>query len=67
MAFNVLDKEDKGYVTLDDIRNFLKATNMYPSEKCLKLFYQRLDKDEDSVISYDEFVTGLSPFQSNQD
>lgn len=67
MAFNVLDKEDKGYVTLDDIRSFLKATNMYPSEKCLKLFYQRLDKDEDSVVSYDEFVTGLSPFQSNQD
>ena len=67
MAFNQLDKEDKGYVTLDDLRAFLKTTNMYPSEKCLRLFYQRLDSNEDNVLSYDEFVTGLSPFQSNQD
>ena len=26
-----------------------------------------MDKDEDSVISYDEFVTGLSPFQSDKE
>ena len=39
MAFHQMDKEDKGYVTLDDMRAFLKATNMYPSEKCLRLFY----------------------------
>jgi len=67
MAFNQIDKEDKGYITLDDVRSFLKSTNMYPSEKCLRLFYQRLDGNEDNVVSYDEFVTGLSPFQSNQD
>ena len=67
MAFGQVDTQDKGYITADDLNKFLKAANMYPSEKCLKLFFQRLDKDEDSVISYDEFVTGLSPFQSNQD
>ena len=64
MAFMHVDKEDKGYATQDDLRNFLKATNMYPSEKCLKLFFLRLDKDEDGVISYDEFVTGLMPLQT---
>ena len=61
MAFSYIDKEEKGYATLDDVRHFLKQTNMYPSEKCLRLFYQRLDKNEDSVVSYDEFITGLSP------
>ena len=49
-------------MTLDDMREYLKKTNMYPSEKCLRLFFNRLDKNEDSVVSYDEFVTGLSPF-----
>ena len=63
MAFSHVDKEDKGYCTSDDLRNFLKQTNLYPSEKCMKLFLQRLDINEDNVISYDEFVTGLSPLQ----
>lgn len=39
MAFNFIDKEEKGYVTLEDLRHFLKQTNMYPSEKCMRLFY----------------------------
>ena len=66
-VFGVIDRDDKGYLTQDDLRSFLKNTNTYPSEKCLKLFFQRLDKNEDSVISYDEFVTGLMPFQSSSD
>ena len=64
-CFSQVDKQDKGYITLDDLRTFLKATNMYPSEKCMRLFFQRLDKNEDNVLSYDEFITGLSPMQSN--
>jgi len=64
-AFNAIDKQDKGYVTLDDVRFFLRETNTYPSDKCLRLFWQRLDKNEDGVVSYDEFITGLSPLQNN--
>ena len=63
MAFESLDREYKGYITQNDFRNFLKSTNMYPSEKCMKLFFLRLDKDEDSLVSYDEFVTGFTPLQ----
>ena len=47
---------------MDDIRGFLKSVNMYPSEKCISLMYQRWDKNDDNVISYDEFVTAISPF-----
>lgn len=39
MAFGNIDRDDKGYVTMDDIRVYLKAMNMYPSEKCMNLFY----------------------------
>jgi len=63
MAFTHVAKEDKGYCTIEDIRSFLKQTNLYPSDKGTKLFFQRLDKNEDGVISYDEFITGLSPLQ----
>ena len=66
-AFSAIDKEDKGYVTLDDVRSFLRATNTYPSDKCLRLFWTRLDKNEDNVVSYDEFITALTPLQNNQD
>ena len=63
MAFMAVDKEDKGYMTLDDMRTFLKAANMYPSEKCMKLFFARLDVNDDGVASYDEFVTAITPLQ----
>ena len=39
MAFSNIDRDDKGYVTMDDLRVYLKAMNMYPSEKCMTLFY----------------------------
>ena len=61
-AFNALDKNVKGYIQMEDIRNFLKSINLYPSEKNLSLLYQRWDKNEDSVVSYEEFITAISPF-----
>ena len=61
-AFNALDKDTKGYIQMEDIRNFLKSINMYPSEKNLQLLYQRWDKNEDGVISYEEFISAIQPF-----
>jgi Ca2+-binding EF-hand superfamily protein len=49
-------------MTIDDIRTFCKNNNMYPIERDLKLLFQRLDKDEDNVLSYSEFVSGIKPF-----
>lgn len=63
-AFQACDPMQKGYIELDDLRGFLKLQNMYPIEKNLKLLFERFDKDEDDVISYDEFVTGITPFLS---
>jgi Ca2+-binding EF-hand superfamily protein len=62
LAFSACDKDSKGVLTVDDIRNFCKANNMYPIERDLRLMFQRLDKDEDGVLTYQEFVQGLKPF-----
>lgn len=39
LAFSACDKEAKGYMTVDDIRTFCKANNMYPIERDLKLLF----------------------------
>ena len=63
LAFNVCDKDKKGYIIMDDMREFLKSTNMYPSEKNMQLLYSRFDRDEDQIVTYEEFVTALTPFK----
>lgn len=56
LAFSACDKDAKGVLTIDDLRAFCKMNNMYPIERDLKLMFQRLDKDEDGVLTYQEFV-----------
>lgn len=43
-AFRVLDRDGKGYVTIDDFREFLRLQNMYPIEKNLGLMFERFNK-----------------------
>ena len=64
-AFKCLDQRGKGALTLDEIRTFLKQSNLYPVERELQLLFERFDKDEDGVIAYHEFVAGITPFQGN--
>ena len=53
-------------VTIDDLRDYLKTGNVFAVEKELQLLFQRLDKDENGVISLPEFVAGISPFNNLQ-
>ena len=62
LAFSVIDRQAKGYMTAEDIKAFCKSNNMYPIERDLKLLFQRLDKDEDGVLTYSEFLAGIKPF-----
>lgn len=61
-AFNFIDLGDKEHLVIDDLRDFLKDLNLYPIEKNLSLLFERFDKDEDGVISYDDFLNGITPF-----
>ena len=54
-------------LTLDDLRDFLKHAsggNVYPVEKELQLLFDRLDRDQDGMISLPDFAAGISPFMS---
>lgn len=61
-AFGAIDGVSKGYFNLDDLRDFLKGQNMYPTEKNLGLIYERFDRNEDQVVDFDEFVCSVTPF-----
>ena len=63
-AFKAVDKEDKGYLSINDLREFIKSQNMYPIEKNLGLLFERFNKSEDGAIAYEEFVAGITPFLS---
>ena len=52
LAFSACDKDAKGVLTIDDIRGFCKTNNMYPIERDLRLMFNRLDKDEDGVLTF---------------
>lgn len=62
LAFSACDTDAKGVITIEDIRAFCKKNNMYPIERDLKLMFKRLDRDEDGVLTFKEFVAGLKPF-----
>jgi len=51
-------------LTIDDLREYLKSGNVFAVEKELSLLFQRLDKDENGVITLPEFVAGVSPFMN---
>ena len=55
----------RGSLAKEDFRNFMKNVNMYPIDRYLDLLFERFDKDQDGVVSYEEFVAGITPFMNN--
>ena len=56
-------------LSMDDIRDFLKHAsggNVYPVEKELQLLFERLDRDQDGLVSLRDFAAGINPFMGNQ-
>ena len=56
----------KGTITVDDFRVFMKKANLYPIEKDLNLLYERFDKDGDKSVTFEEFVAAVTPFMNNE-
>jgi Ca2+-binding EF-hand superfamily protein len=64
-AFSAMDEHNRGVLTIDDFRNFIKKANIYPIEKDLALLYERFDKDDDKHVTYEEFVAAITPFMNS--
>ncbi len=63
--FDLLDSEQKGYVSLVNLWNFLKREAGHVSLKVAERCFKRLDLDSDSRIYLKEWVLSLSPLPAS--
>ena len=56
ILFNVIDSNEKNFITLDDLKTYLKNNNIPYEEYCLRRFIHNFDKDNDFSIDYNEFL-----------
>lgn len=60
-AFEALDKNDKGYLTIEEFKRELNKYGFYTSNNDLKCLVKRFDRDEDGRVSYKEFINEIRP------
>jgi Ca2+-binding EF-hand superfamily protein len=65
-SFGAIDEANRGTLSIDDVRTFMKKLNLYPIEKDLGLLFERMDKDEDGFVDYEEFVASITPFMNHE-
>ncbi|XP_075263313.1 uncharacterized protein LOC142354842 [Convolutriloba macropyga] len=59
-AFKVLDKEGKGEITVEVLREFLTKTGDMLDEDEFEAMIEEADLEGNGVINYEEFVTIMS-------
>eukprot|EP00301_Raphidiophrys_heterophryoidea_P026210 c8994_g1_i1.p2 GENE.c8994_g1_i1~~c8994_g1_i1.p2 ORF type:complete len:170 (-),score=42.08 c8994_g1_i1:354-863(-) len=55
-AFDMIDKEHKGEITLSDLRDAFTITNHPISDEELKFLMQSIDENKDGVVDFPEFM-----------
>lgn len=60
-AFNSIDKDKNGYITIEEFQKTLQSYGVYPSSKDLQGLMQKYDKNKDGRVSYSEFVEEVTP------
>ena len=59
--FNILDRQEKGFVSIDDVVFLLKSFNAnIDNLEDVKAVIERFDRDKDGVISFNEFLDVMS-------
>ncbi|EPR59333.1 EF hand domain-containing protein [Toxoplasma gondii TgCatPRC2] len=58
-TFKLLDKDNDGYITVDEFKSALRDNNVYASENEAKALLARYDTSMDGRVSYAEFVNEL--------
>ena len=65
--FYNLDNDNKGYIGLGDIINFLSSHSIEFEEKYIRLFIRFYDKNNDFVLNFDEFKAIISDYGNYKD
>lgn len=60
-AFRAVDKDQNGYITLDEFSAILTCHGFFASSKDLQSLMERYDRDRDGRVSYSEFVSEVTP------
>ena len=60
-AFSLLDKNEQGFITFDEIKEILIDHGIFATAIDLKGLVLRYDKNLDGKITYAEFVSEISP------
>ena len=61
-AFSSFDQDSDGYICPEDMRHLVKLfspTKLYKDDKYLRDLIERMDRNNDGMIAYEEFVQTL--------
>ena len=61
LLFRILDSENKGFITKDDLMNYLSQYNINYSIADIDYLYFFYDKDKDNVLNFNELLNLLIP------
>jgi len=60
-AYQMLDKDNRGFLTGPDLLNSMQNLGEYPSKDSVYLFLRRYDVDSDGRLLYSDFCDAFSP------
>ena len=60
-AFTVLDRDQNGYISIDEFRAILNDYNIIPTSSDLINLMKRYDKNRDGKVTFSEFLSELTP------
>ena len=60
-AFSYMDNDIDGFLLVQDLREFLANNGFFATERELSGIMQKIDKDGDGRISFNEFVDEFTP------
>ncbi|KAL4431673.1 hypothetical protein ABPG74_017302 [Tetrahymena malaccensis] len=62
-VFQQIDVKRKGFFKNDELLDFLCKNNIYATTREVKFLTDQLDTDQDSIVTYDNFLHFLAPQQ----
>ena len=60
-AFTALDRDQNGYISIDEFRAILHDYDIIPTTSDLINLMKRYDKNRDGKVTFSEFVSELTP------
>ena len=60
-AFNSLDLNEDGRVTIDEVKRLIESRGYFINDKDIAQVVDRMDKNRDGTVSYHEFKEEMMP------